>query len=51
LINAGDEAIRAPRPRHGMSARPRAWLACGVTAVLGTHAIGWARVERASLGR
>jgi hypothetical protein len=50
LIDAVDEAIRAPSPSHGMSAMPRAWLAFGVTAVLVTNAICWARFARASLG-
>ena len=50
VVAAVDDAIRAYHPRHTMSATPRAWLACCVTAVLVTNAMGWARVERASLG-
>jgi hypothetical protein len=51
LGDAVDQAMRAPSPRHALSARPRAWLACRVTAVLVTHTIGWARWARARLGR
>jgi hypothetical protein len=50
LIAAVDAALRAPSPSHGLSALPRTWLALGVTTVLGTHSIGWARCERARLG-
>jgi hypothetical protein len=50
FIDVVDEAIRAPKPPHGMSAIQRAWLAFCVTAVLVTHALGWARFARASLG-
>jgi hypothetical protein len=50
LIEGVDEAIRAQRPRHGMSAMPRTWLAVCLTAVLVTHAMCWAGFERASLG-
>jgi hypothetical protein len=49
FVDAVDQAIREQSPHDGMSAMPRAWLACGVTAVLVTHAMGWARVARASL--
>jgi hypothetical protein len=49
-VDAVDQAIREHHPRPGMSATPRAWLACWVTAVLGTHAMGWARLHRARLG-
>ncbi|MGH8063823.1 MAG: IS701 family transposase [Candidatus Entotheonellia bacterium] len=50
VVDAVDQAIREQSPHHGMSAMPRAWLACCVTAVLVTNSIGWARVARASLG-
>jgi hypothetical protein len=50
VVDAVDHTSRAPRPRHGMSTRPRAGLAVGGTAVLVTNAMGWARVARASLG-
>jgi hypothetical protein len=50
LIDAVDDAIRAQSPSHGLSALQRTWLAFGVTAVLVTNSIGWARFERASLG-
>jgi hypothetical protein len=50
FIDAVDEAIRAPSPRHGMSAIPRPWLAFCVTAVLVTTSLCWARFARASLG-
>jgi hypothetical protein len=50
LVEAVDETIRAHRPSHGMSPRPRAWLAFGVTAVLVTNSRCWARCARASLG-
>jgi hypothetical protein len=49
-VAAVDEAMRAPQPSGGRSAMPRTWLAFGVTAVLVTNAMGWARVARASLG-
>jgi hypothetical protein len=49
-VDAVDATIREPRPSHGMSTLPRAWLACCVTAVLVTNAMGWARVARARLG-
>jgi hypothetical protein len=49
-VDTVDEAMREQSPSHGMSTRPRAWLACCVTAVLVPHAMGWARVARASLG-
>jgi hypothetical protein len=50
LIAGGDAARRAPHPPHGRSAIPHAGLACGGTAVLVTHALGWARVARTRLG-
>jgi hypothetical protein len=50
FVDAADQAIREHHPNHGMSAIPRAWLACCVTAVLVTNSMCWARVERASLG-
>ena len=50
FVEAVDNAVRELHPSHAMSATQRAWLACCVTAVLITHSIGWARVERASLG-
>jgi hypothetical protein len=50
FVAAVDDAIREYPPSHTMSAPQRAWLACCVTAVLVTNAIGWARFERASLG-
>jgi hypothetical protein len=49
-VEAVDDAIREHHPSHAMSATQRAWLACCVTAVRVTHAMCWARVERASLG-
>jgi hypothetical protein len=49
-VDAVDQAIREPSPHHGMAAIQRAWRACCVTAVLVTHAMGWARFARASLG-
>ena len=49
-VDTVDEAIREQRPSHGMSTMPRTWRACCVPAVLVTHAIGWARCARASLG-
>jgi hypothetical protein len=50
VVDAVDEAIREQNPSDGRSTMPRAWLALCVTAVLITHAIGWARFARASLG-
>jgi hypothetical protein len=50
FVDAVDRASREQSPHHGMSAMPRAGLACWVTAVLVTHSRGWARVARASLG-
>jgi hypothetical protein len=50
FVDAIDEAIRAQRPSHGLSAMQRTWLALCVTAVLVTNSICWARFERASLG-
>jgi hypothetical protein len=50
FVAAVDDAIRESHPRHTMSATQRAWLAFGVTAVVVTNAICWARFERASLG-
>jgi hypothetical protein len=50
FLDAVDQAIREQSPHHGMSAMPRAWLACCVTAVLVTHSMCWARFARASLG-
>ena len=50
-VAAVDQAsMAAPRPGHRLSARPRAWLALWVTALLVTHASWWARVDRARLG-
>jgi hypothetical protein len=49
-VDTVDEASREQSPSHGMSTRPRAWLALCGTAVLVTHAMGWARLARASLG-
>ena len=50
FVDAGDEAMRAQSPSHGLAALPRTGLAFWVTAVLVTNAMGWARFERASLG-
>jgi hypothetical protein len=50
FVNTVAEAIRAPRPSHGMSTMPRAWRAFCVPAVLVTHSICWARFARARLG-
>ena len=50
LLEAVATAMRAWQPPHALAATPRAWLACGGTAGLVTHALGWARCERASLG-
>ena len=50
VVDAVDAAMREPHPRDGMSAMPRAWLACCGTAVLITNAMGWARCARARLG-
>jgi hypothetical protein len=50
FMDAGDDAIRAPQPHHGLSARQRAWLAFCVTAVVVTHSMCWARFARASRG-
>jgi hypothetical protein len=49
-VDAVDETLREPSPSHGMSTMPRAWLAFGVTAVLVTTSMGWARLARARLG-
>jgi hypothetical protein len=49
-VDAVDETIREPRPSHGMSTMQHAGRAFCVTAVLVTHAIGWARFARASRG-
>jgi hypothetical protein len=49
-VEAVDQAMREQRSPHGRSAMPRAWLACGVTAVLVTNSRGWARLARARLG-
>ena len=50
VVDAVTTALEAHHPGHGLSAMPRAWLAFGLTALLGTNAVYWARVERASLG-
>jgi hypothetical protein len=50
FVAAVDEAIRAHQPSQGRSAMQRTWLAFGVTAVLVTNSMCWARFERASLG-
>lgn len=50
FVDAVDQALREQSPHHGMSAMPRAGLACCVTAVLVTNAMCWARWARASLG-
>ena len=50
FVDAVDEAIGEQNPSAGMSTMPRAWLAFGVTAVLITNSMGWARCARASLG-
>jgi hypothetical protein len=50
VVDAVDQASREQHPRHGLAAMPRAWLACGVIAVLVTHAMCWARFARVSLG-
>jgi hypothetical protein len=49
-VDAIDEVIREHSPGPGLSAIPRAWLACCLTAMLVTDSICWARFERASLG-
>jgi hypothetical protein len=50
FVAAVDETMRAHQPHGGMSTIPQLWLAFCITAVLVTHAICWARFERASLG-
>jgi hypothetical protein len=50
FVDAVDEAIHAHDPGQGLSAIQRAWLAFGLTAILVTNAICWARFARASLG-
>jgi hypothetical protein len=50
FVDAVDEALRAQRPRHGLSTIQCAWLAFCGTAVLVTHSVCWARCARASLG-
>lgn len=50
FVDAVAEAIRVQSPSHGMSTLQRAWLVFCVTAVLVPTSIGWARLERASLG-
>jgi hypothetical protein len=50
FVDAIDEVVREHRPGPGLSALQRGWRACCLTAILVTNAIGWARVERASLG-
>src|SRR5262249_43212792 len=49
-VDAVADVMRAHQPRHALSATPRTGLAWCVTAVLITHAIGWARFERGRLG-
>jgi hypothetical protein len=50
FLDAMDDVLRAHQPHHGMSTLQRAWLAFCGTAVVVTHSMCWARVERASLG-
>jgi hypothetical protein len=50
FVDAIDEVMREHSPGQGLSVIQRAGLACCLTAMLVTHAIGWARFERASLG-
>jgi hypothetical protein len=50
FVEAVDAVMRAHQPNHAMSVTPRTWLAFCLTAVLVTHAMCWARFERASLG-
>ena len=50
FIDAVDQAIRQDHPDSSLSAIQRSWLAFCVTTTLVTHAICWARFERASLG-
>jgi hypothetical protein len=50
FVDAVDTAMRMPQPQHAMSVTQRTWLAFGLTAVLVTHSLGWARFARASLG-
>ena len=50
FIAVVDEASREQSPSHGMSARQRTWLACGIPAVRVTNSMCWARFARASLG-
>jgi hypothetical protein len=49
-VDAVDAAIRMHQPHHAMSVTQRTWLAFGITAVLVTHSMCWARFARASLG-
>ena len=49
-VDAVDAVMRAPQPTHARSVTPRTWVALCLTAVLGTHAMGWARLARARLG-
>jgi hypothetical protein len=50
FVDAVNEVIRVQHAGGGMSAMQRTGLALCGTAVLITHAIGWARFERARLG-
>jgi hypothetical protein len=50
FVDAIDEVIREHSPGQGLSAIQRAWLAFGLTAILVTNSICWARFERTRLG-
>ena len=50
FVEAVNDTMREPHPRHAMSATQRTGVAFCVTAVLITNSICWARFERASRG-
>ena len=50
FVDAVDATMRAHQPHHALAVTQQTWLAFGLTAVLVTTAMCWARFARASLG-
>jgi hypothetical protein len=50
LVDELNKILEQEPSGHQLSRRQRGWLACCLTGMLVTHAVCWAKFERASLG-
>ena len=50
FVDELNNILEKDRLGQGLSRRQRGWLACCLTGILVTHAVCWAKFERARLG-